>query len=181
MLDRCFMRLLLVCPAVCHSYICAWEKNNKLTQHKKTSFYSNTHIFANLDFTFCFCCQFERDFHFWYQNVRCFLLTHFLFISFWPPHTKTHNTQTVLLSASECFGLYLTNSGVHTEQRCTPVSTLLSKKSGSTLRCEWRCALLSLTYILAPSLHNTQTPFLGRLFDVETPSTFPVNLRDFWA
>lgn len=57
MLDRCFMRLLLVCPAVCHSYICAWEKNNKLTQHKKTSFYSNTHIFAKLDPTFCFCCQ----------------------------------------------------------------------------------------------------------------------------
>lgn len=30
-------------------------------------------------------------------------------------------------------------------------------------------------------LLNTQTPFLSLLFDVETPSTFPVNLRDFWA
>lgn len=85
------------------------------------------------------------------------------FISFWPPHThKTHNTQTVLLSASECFSLYLTNSGVHTEQRCTPVSTLLSKKSGSTLRCEWRCALLSLTYILPRSFPSQYTNTIPR-------------------
>lgn len=29
--------------------------------------------------------------------------------------------------------------------------------------------------------HNTQTPFLSLLFDVETACTFPVNLRDFWG
>lgn len=62
---------------------------------------------------------------------------------------KTHK-----LSFSVCLNaslLYLTNSGMHTEKRWSSESTLLSKESGLTLRCEWRCALLSLTYILAPS------------------------------
>lgn len=82
----------------------------------------------------------------------------------WPLHKKkkTLNTQTVLFSSvSECLSLYLTNSGVHTEKRWSSVSTVLSKKSGLTLRCEWRCALLSLTYILTPSFtihkHHSST------------------------
>lgn len=66
-------------------------------------------------------------------------------------------TKTPLTIHKLCFSLclnalvYLTHSGVHTEKCWSSVSTLLSKKSGLTLRCEWRFAILSLTYILAPS------------------------------
>ena len=42
-------------------------------------------------------------------------------------------------------------------------------------------ASLSLTDILTASFTIHQTPLLNPLFDVETPSTFPVNPRDFWA
>lgn len=94
-------------------------------------------------------------------------------------HTHTY-IQYTNCPGSECFGLYLTYSGVHTEKRCSCVSTLPSKKSGSTLRCEWRSALRSLTYTLAHSFTIHKRIF-SLPFDVETPSTFPVNLRDFWA
>ena len=81
---------------------------------------------------------------------------------------------------SECFSLYLTNSGGHTENRWSSVSTLLSKKSGDTQVWMTLCPPLPHLHPLS-FLHNTQTPFLSPLFDVENPSTFPVNLKDFFG
>lgn len=51
--------------------------------------------------------------------------------------------------------VYTSETQVCTQKCWSPVSTLLSKKSGSTLMCEWRCALLFLT--LLPSSQYTNT------------------------
>lgn len=92
-------------------------------------------------------------------------------------HTHTHNTQTVPLHESECLRLYLTHSGVHAETLLFSVHTPLKEIRLDTHVWMTLCPSTSIRVLLP---HNTQTPFLSLLFDVETSSTFPVSLRDFF-
>lgn len=78
----------------------------------------------------------------------------------------------------KCLHLCLTHSGVHTEMLLLCVHTPLKEIRLDTQ--VWMTLWLSAS-IHAPKPHNTQTPFLSLLFDVETLCTFPVNLRDFWG
>lgn len=145
------------------------------------SFYSNTHIFTKLDPTSCFVSLNEIS---TFDSKTSDVSSSHTFISFWPPHTHTKLTIHKLSSSLRL------NASVYTSQTqvCTQSSAALLCPH-SSLRNQDRHSGVndavpsspSPTSSLAPSLHNTQTPFLGRLFDVETPSTFPVNLRDFWA
>lgn len=68
---------------------------------------------------------------------------------------KTLTIHKMSFSLSLNASVYTSETQVCTQKCWSPVSTLLSKKSGSTLMCEWRCALLSLT--LLPSSQYTNT------------------------
>lgn len=53
--------------------------------------------------------------------------------------------------------IYASHTQVCTQKRWSSVSTLLSKKSGSTLRCEWRCGP-PLPSVLLPSQYTNTIP-----------------------
>lgn len=80
------------------------------------------------------------------------------------------------------------NASVYTlqTQECTQngfssLSTLHPKKAGADTQV-WMTLHPPLPHLQPRSfLHNTQTPFLRLPFEVETPSTFPVNLADFFG
>lgn len=97
---------------------------------------------------------------------RLFSFTSHMFILFWVSvsvHvlqllTSTEKKSTIhkmSFSLSLNGSVYTSETQVCTQKCWSPVSTLLSKKSGSTLMCEWRCALLFLT--LLPSSQYTNT------------------------
>lgn len=56
------------------------------------------------------------------------------------PEENTHTIHKLFLSMSLNAYVYTSHTQVCTQKHCSSLSTLLSKKSGSTLMCEWRCA-----------------------------------------
>lgn len=81
----------------------------------------------------------------WIKKIKKNFLTHIrLFPGLKPKlYSRGKNTHTIhklFLSVSLNAYIYTSHTQVCTQKRCSSPSTLLSKKSGSTLMCEWRCA-----------------------------------------
>lgn len=77
-----------------------------------------------------------KTFHLFLTHIHFYPQTLFLR----KKHTPTPTIHKLFLSMSLNACVYTSHTQVCTQKCCSSLSTLLSKKSGSTLMCEWRCA-----------------------------------------